>query len=148
MMNDEPMDEPQADAFVIEPDTAPVEENLEDRGPASPVEMAGKARLTLKRGGELTDQVFYFASPAIVGRFDPSVGPIDVDLGSLPEGSYVSRKHAKITFEDNGFHIQDLGSSNGTYVLRDDYEKVEEAPISDGDTIGFGNAIFVFNVEG
>lgn len=147
MMNDEPMEQPQAD-YVIEPDTAPVEENLEEQEPGGPVEMAGKARLTLKRSGSLTDDVFFFACPAVVGRFDPSVGPIDVDLGSIPEGSYVSRKHAKITFADNEFRVQDLGSSNGTYVLRDDYEKVEDSVIGDGDTLGFGNAIFVFNVEG
>lgn len=152
MMNDEPMDQnldqPQTDAAVIEPDAAPVEETTADQEAAAPAEMAGKGRLTLKRSGDLTDQVFYFSCPATVGRFDPSVGPIDVDLGSIPEGSYVSRKHARITFADNTFHVQDLGSSNGTYVLRDDYEKVEEAPINDGDTLGFGNAIFVFNVEG
>ena len=152
MMNDEPMDQPldqpQTDDYVIEADGAPMEENLEEQAPAGPVEMAGKARLTLKRGGELTDQIFYFSCPAVIGRFDPSVVPIDVDLGSIPEGSYVSRKHAKITFADNTFRVQDLGSSNGTYVLGDDYEKVEDAPIRDGDTLGFGNAIFVFNVEG
>jgi len=37
-------------------------------------------------------------------------------LGSLPEGQYVSRKHAKLTCEDGVWKIQDLGSSNGTFV--------------------------------
>jgi pSer/pThr/pTyr-binding forkhead associated (FHA) protein len=100
----------------------------------------------LKRGGVETDIEFPLQSPAIVGRFDPSVGPIDVDLGSLPEGVYVSRKHAKITCEDGAWKIQDLGSSNGTFVLRDDFQKVDDTSLNDGDEIAFGNARFVFHI--
>jgi hypothetical protein len=102
-------------------------------------------KLVLKRGGMETDIEFPLQAPAIVGRFDPSVGPIDVDLGSLPEGVYVSRKHAKISCGDDGWTIQDLGSSNGTFVLRDDFEKIDEAPLMDGAEIAFGNARFVFH---
>ena len=103
-------------------------------------------RLIVKRAGEETDDVFVVVAPAVIGRFDPGVGPIDVDLGSIPEGSYVSRKHAKITEEDGVFSISDLGSSNGTFVLRDDWERVEEAEITDGTEIALGNAKLVFRV--
>lgn len=110
-------------------------------------ETAARGCLTLIRGGVETDQRFPFAAPAVVGRFDPAVGPVEVDLGVIDEGRYVSRKHAKIECEHGAWAITDLGSSNGTYVLRSDYEKVDSAPLQDGDQIAFGNARFRFSVE-
>lgn len=101
-------------------------------------------RLVVKRSGAETDVTFELHPPAIIGRFDPAVGPIDVDLASLPEGQYVSRKHAKITFEDGVYRVHDLGSSNGTFILRDDFERVEEAELANGTEIALGNARFVF----
>ena len=101
-------------------------------------------KLVLKRAGVETDIDFPVNPPAIIGRFDPGVGPIDVDLGQLePEGVYISRKHAKITCEDEIWKIADLGSSNGTFLLRDDFEKVDEGEIVDGTEIALGNARFV-----
>ncbi len=101
-------------------------------------------RLVLKRSGQETEHVFPFSAPATIGRFDPEVGPVDIDLGKIEEASFVSRKHAKIVQDGDVYKIQDLGSSNGTYVLRGDFEKVEEAEIKDGDEIALGNARFVF----
>lgn len=108
-------------------------------------QQATGARLVLKRGGKETDIVFPFDPPATIGRFDPSVGPIDIDLGALEEASFVSRKHAKIVLEEDVYRIQDLGSSNGTFVLKDDFHRVEDEVIKDGDTIALGNAQFVFH---
>lgn len=105
------------------------------------------ARLVLKRAGAETDITFPVNPPTFIGRFDPSVGPIDVDLGTLtPEGGYVSRKHAKITVEDGVYTLHDLGSSNGTFVLRDDFERVDQVELTDGQEIAFGNARFVFRI--
>jgi pSer/pThr/pTyr-binding forkhead associated (FHA) protein len=85
--------------------------------------------------------------PAIIGRADANAGTIDVDLGAFAEGAYVSRRHAKIVAEGGGFVLEDLGSSNGTYIKRDDYERVERVGLEDGDEIAFGNAKFVFRLE-
>jgi pSer/pThr/pTyr-binding forkhead associated (FHA) protein len=94
-----------------------------------------------------TDVEFPFIAPAVVGRFDPTVGPIDVDLGALtPEGGYVSRRHARILFEEGVFKVEDLQSSNGTFLMRDDFEKVDSAELVDGTEIAFGNARFVFKI--
>jgi hypothetical protein len=103
--------------------------------------------LVLKRHGAETDIAYPVNPPAVIGRFDPSVGPIDVDLGTLePEGVYISRKHAKIVCEEDVWKIVDLGSSNGTFVLRSDFEKVDEAELADGTEIALGNARFVFHL--
>lgn len=108
---------------------------------------AGQPTLVVKRNGAETTEVFTVNNPCIIGRFDPTVGPIDIDLGNLPEGVYVSRKHAKITQEDGVWKIHDLGSSNGTFVLADDFEKVAIADLTDGAEIALGNARFVFHLS-
>lgn len=105
-----------------------------------------KATITVKRNGEETSEVFELNPPSVIGRFDPAVGPIDVDLAPLPEGAYVSRKHAKITFEDGIWTLADMGSSNGTFVLRDDFERVDEVELSDEAEFALGNARFIFRV--
>jgi pSer/pThr/pTyr-binding forkhead associated (FHA) protein len=104
-------------------------------------------RLIVKRSGAETDTVFAINSGSIIGRFDPAVGPIDVDLGSLPEGVYVSRKHARLDCDETGvWKVVDLGSSNGTFILRGDFERVEEAELEDGSEFALGNARFVFRM--
>lgn len=131
-------DEATAEETPIEPDEDEATAG-EDGGVTGP-------RLIVKRSGAETDTVFPVNHGSIIGRFDPSVGPIDVDLGSLPEGVYVSRKHARLDCEDDSWKIVDLGSSNGTFVLRGDFERVEEAGLADGDEFALGNARFVFRI--
>lgn len=139
---DEPMEQIQE---AIEPEAGGEAAVVE----ATPDAEAGATspRLIVKRGGVETEDVFPLTASATIGRFDPSVGPIDVDLGALPEGVYVSRKHAKITEEDGVWKLTDLGSSNGTFILRGDFERVEETELSDGDEIALGNARFVFRLQ-
>lgn len=136
------------DSAPVEPhehvQDAAAEDAIEGVEPAPPVV---QPRLVVKRAGQETDEVFPFACPAVIGRFDPSVGPIDVDLGNIEEANYVSRKHARIFEEDGVFKIADMGSSNGTYVYRDgDFQKVDEAEIESGLEIALGNARLVFYV--
>src|ERR1022692_3127848 len=116
----------------------PIHEEASGAEAAEPVAVQA-AKIVLKRGGVLTDIAYELHPPATIGRFDPSVGPIDVDLGTQPEGAYVSRKHAKIVHDDGVWKVVDLGSSNGTFVLRDDFERVEEAELSDGQEFALGN---------
>lgn len=104
------------------------------------------ATLTVVRNDEETEESFDIVPPATVGRFDPSVGPIDIDLGSIPEGSYVSRKHARITCDDGVWRIEDLGSSNGVFIKREDFERIQSIELADGDQIALGNARFVFRI--
>jgi len=107
-------------------------------------EQQPSATLILKRSGAETEIVFQVNPPCVIGRFDAAVGPIDIDLGQLDEGVYISRKHARISFSDGTWTVTDLGSSNGTFLLRDDFERVEEANLEDGAELALGNARFVF----
>jgi len=149
------MDSEQAGLTPSEPmvDEAPIVDetpSVEDEAPVStaPISTApASARLILRRGGVDTDIEFPFTAPAIIGRFDPTVGPIDIDLGALqPEGSYISRKHARIVFEDGTFVLEDLGSSNGSFLKLDDFERMDRFDLADGSEFALGNARFVLRL--
>lgn len=142
----EPAVEP-ADKAEADPAQTPIPEGSWTAPVAPEGEVCQFGRLVVKRGGSETDIEFPLSPPAIIGRFDPAVGPIDVDLGSLPEGSYVSRRHARIIHEDGVWKIEDLHSSNGTFILHDNFDRVDQAEIKDGDEIALGNARFVFHVQ-
>ena len=54
-----------------------------------------------------------------------------------------SRHHASVTYGENGFELHDLGSTNGTEL---NGEKIESAPLNDGDEIRIGGVTLVFRV--
>jgi len=60
------------------------------------------------------------------------------DLDMVLVEDMVSRKHAKITTDEQTVTIQDLGSTNGTFV---NGEKVRKADLKDGDRILIGTSI-------
>lgn len=56
----------------------------------------------------------------------------------------VSRKHAVIYYENDGFVIEDLDSRNGTFLNR---KKIAKERIEDGDKVKVGNRVFTVMVE-
>lgn len=113
---------------------------------SEPAEASG-ARLVYKEAGVETLTEFPIVHGSIVGRFDAQLGPVDVNCADLAEGMTVSRRHARLDLGDAGWCVEDLGSSNGTYVLRDgQFERVTEADLADGDELAFGEARFVLRL--
>ena len=53
----------------------------------------------------------------------------------------MSRRHAEIVREDNGYRVRDVGSLNGTYLNR---ERIDEASIGNGDELQIGKFKLVF----
>jgi adenylate cyclase len=51
----------------------------------------------------------------------------------------VSRRHAEVSLDDGGVRVQDLGSSNGTFV---NGTRVNETVVTDGDVVTFGKVAF------
>ena len=60
--------------------------------------------------------------------------------------NYISRRHAEVFLKGGAPFVQDLGSTNGTFV---EGERVGEQPVSlrDGDVLGFGGKHFVYTVR-
>nr|WP_290228405.1 FHA domain-containing protein [Trichocoleus desertorum] len=50
-----------------------------------------------------------------IGKWNDRIPP-DIDLSGFPDSEIVSRIHADIRVEGDAFYIEDVGSSNGTYV--------------------------------
>lgn len=58
----------------------------------------------------------------------------------------ISRKHCEIVIADGSIVINDLGSSNGTYVNQDRISAPQ--PLSAGDLVSFGGLVFLVTVNG
>jgi hypothetical protein len=75
------------------------------------------------------------------------VGPVRTSIGRAPQSDVflddvtVSRDHAVLEQREDGIHITDQGSLNGTYVNR---ERVEDARLSDGDELQIGKYRLAF----
>lgn len=62
------------------------------------------------------------------------------------QDSSVSRRHAKVEPTSNGYVVQDLGSTNGTFV--NDRNSTNPLPLRDGDYVRVGNCIYRFLTGG
>jgi FHA domain/zinc-ribbon domain len=85
----------------------------------------------------------------VVGRFDPSAGPVDIDLSGGQGENYISRRHAEVYLEGDAWMVRDLGSTNGVYVKRAGQAQyspriIEPQVLFDGDEVAFGNMKFLF----
>lgn len=82
----------------------------------------------------------------LVGRVDPISGifpEIDLTAHGGDEGG-VSRRHCKITLAGNQFFIEDLNSSNGTYVNATRITPGQRAPIENGWQLRLGKVVLNF----
>jgi pSer/pThr/pTyr-binding forkhead associated (FHA) protein len=87
--------------------------------------------------GHAAPRVFELKKPdIIIGRGEAC--DLRVPLGS------VSRKHCKITIEPDAI-VEDLGSSNGTYV---NGQRIHSHPLEPGDSIQIGPVVFVLQIDG
>ncbi|NCJ05303.1 FHA domain-containing protein [Synechococcales cyanobacterium C] len=62
----------------------------------------------------------------------------DIDVHDLPGAKVVSRKHACIHIQGKSFSIEDLGSTNGTFINEVALPQGSRHPLQFGDRISFG----------
>lgn len=74
------------------------------------------ARLVAKQTGAPTSEFPVSGRGAVIGIFDPDMGPVDVDLDGFTGCDTVSRNHAEIYEENGEWKIKDLGSTNGVFI--------------------------------
>ncbi len=116
---------------------APAPQTLMPAAAPTPVPYSG-ARLLLNSTGS----IFRLGDVAIVGREDPS---LQIDLEGYPEGKFVSHRHAQITKIKDAFYVEDLGSSNHTFVNQIKLAQGQAEPLKEGDIVRFGKVELTFH---
>jgi pSer/pThr/pTyr-binding forkhead associated (FHA) protein len=87
-----------------------------DSGESGP---AGRARLLVERGGRVGREFSITGIETNIGRWDADSGIFpDVDLDEDDPEAKISRRHARIISHNGQYYIEDLGSTNGTFVNR------------------------------
>jgi serine/threonine-protein kinase len=77
------------------------------------------AKLLIERGNAANTEFPLVADESNIGRWDADNGIFpDIDLDAYDPDSKVSRKHARIIRREDAYFIEDLGSTNGTFVNR------------------------------
>ena len=89
-----------------------------------------------------TGSIFKLGSAAVLGREDPS---LQIDLEGYPDGKFVSHRHAQIVKMDDKYYIEDLGSSNHTWVNDIKLAQGQAEPLKDGDLIKLGKIELTFH---
>ena len=91
------------------------------------------------------------SGPIPVALFPNNHGKNELTLGREEDNdiqlrlSNISRHHVKITDKQDGIVVQDLDSTNGTYV---NGTKINTSTLQNGDTISFGrHLVYLFQVR-
>jgi len=116
--------------------------------PPPPIPTTTTARLIAKQSGSPVPE-FTLESNAIVGVFDPDMGPVEVDLEAFFGGETVSRNHAEIYQEGGIWKVKDLGSTNGVFIkplgqTRFGARITIPETLNLGDEVAFGKVRFLF----
>lgn len=105
-----------------------------------------RARLVIQRGGKVGKEFLLYESDALIGRWDADGGIFpDVDLDQDDPEAKVSRRHARLLQVNNQFLIEDLGSTNGTFINRGPRLTAGiRQPLNHGDEIIVGKTFLKF----
>lgn len=107
------------------------------------------ATLIIERGESVGTEFALSSDESTIGRWDADNGIFpDVDLDAHDPEAKVSRRHARIRRENGRYVIEDLGSTNGTFVNRGRRLIPGNAHIlNDGDEIIVGKTFLRFYIN-
>ena len=106
------------------------------------------ATLVIERGDSPGTEFRLTGDESIIGRWDADNGVFpDVDLDAFDQDAKVSRRHARIRRNNGAYVIEDLGSTNGTYVNRGRRLIPGNAEmLNDGDEVIVGKTFLRFQI--
>lgn len=107
------------------------------------------ANLVIERGASVGTEFPLSTEESTIGRWDADNGIFpDVDLDAFDPEAKVSRKHARIIFENDMYMLEDLGSTNGTFINRG-RRLIPGNPhrLNEGDEIIVGKTFLRFHIE-
>ncbi|MCS6884122.1 MAG: FHA domain-containing protein [Blastocatellia bacterium] len=108
-----------------------------------------KAKLVIQRGGTVGKEFILGEGESHIGRWDADGGIFpDIDLDQDDPEAKVSRRHARIINQNGQFLIEDLGSTNGTFVNRGRrLLPGNRHPLNNGDEIIVGKTFLKLIIE-
>lgn len=106
------------------------------------------ARLVIEKGRSSGKQFMLSDVEAHIGRWDADGGIFpDVDLDTDDPEAKVSRRHARITLTNGQYFLEDLGSTNGTFINRGKrLAPGQRQALCDGDEIIVGKTFLRFHI--
>jgi hypothetical protein len=99
---------------------------------------AAQPKLLVLRGLKIGVEYPLYEGHNFIGRTDEK--PVDIDLEDqeAPERIWSSRQHAVISLEDGKLIIEDLNSTNGTFVNRTRIHPGQKRPLRINDVLQIG----------
>jgi len=77
------------------------------------------AVVVIERGDPVGHEFKVVGTECVIGRWDADNGVFpDIDLDAFDSEAKVSRRHARIRKSNGEYTVEDLGSTNGTYLNR------------------------------
>lgn len=106
------------------------------------------ARLVIEKGRSSGKQFLLSDTEAQIGRWDADAGIFpDVDLDTDDPEAKVSRRHARISVNNGQYFLEDLGSTNGTFINRGKrLTPGQRQALCDGDEIIVGKTFLRFHI--
>ena len=124
---------------------ASAEETPEAVKPAEAV----KAKLVVKRTGRVGHEFAIDQESMNVGRWDADSGAFpEIDLSDDDPSGHISRRHARIFVKEGEYFVEDMGSTNGTFVNKGPrLTPGSPQKLQNGDEIVMGRTFFTFVIE-
>lgn len=97
-----------------------------------------KPKLIVLRGQRQSVEYQIYDGDNYIGRADDKAVDVDLEDQEPPDRIWSSRQHAVITLEGGAMTIEDLNSTNGTYLNRSRIESGKKVPLSLNDVIQIG----------
>jgi hypothetical protein len=97
-----------------------------------------RPKLVVLRGVRISVEYPLYEGENYIGRADEKAVDIDLEDQEAPDRIWSSRQHALITFEDGSLVIEDLNSTNGTFVNRNRVHPGQKRPLQVNDIVMIG----------
>jgi hypothetical protein len=100
--------------------------------------VGAKARFIVVRGAKMGTEYPIFEGRNVIGRADEKPVEIDLEFQESRDRIWSSRQHAVVICENGTLVIEDLNSSNGTYVNRNRVPPGKKQELRANDIIQIG----------
>ena len=117
-----------------------IEETVEDAGDSFEISKVVVHHLNKQNEVDSTRDI-EFVDSLKIGRSNVSPNPSENQKDGLFDSKVMSRSHAVISFKREKFYIQDLNSSNGTFINEFNMEPMKEEEIFSEDVLQFGTRV-------